>query len=122
MPTTAKRIALPADESKTLADEYLWIPAADRLDVAVALIIDVVDDDADLIDVAGEHDRRTTVALHFREAVAGDVAAHLRELLRLVAPDFGGRGLEARRSGSVEQLLEEGQGFGGDHAGRLGNK
>ena len=110
-----EHIAFAAGEAEALSDENLRIPAADRLDVGVALIIDVVDDDADLVDMARQHHRRVAVAIHLGETVAGDIAAHFCKLFCVLAPDFGGRGLEARRARGVEELLQEGEGFGRDH-------
>src|SRR4051812_3590906 len=111
----AEDVALPADEAESLPDENLRIPAPDRLNVAVSLIIDVADDDSDFIDVSGEHDGRRTAAIHFRETVARDITAYFRELLCLIAPHFCGRRLETGWARGIEQLLQETEGFGGDH-------
>jgi hypothetical protein len=45
------------------------------LDVGVALVVDVVDDDPDLVDMPRQHDRRTAFTVYLREAVPGNVAA-----------------------------------------------
>ena len=91
----AEHLAVATDETQTLSDQHLWIPATDRLDVGVALIVDVVDDDADLVDVTGQHDRWLAFAADLGEAVAGDIAAHFREFFRLFPPDFCWRGFKA---------------------------
>src|SRR5450756_906761 len=111
----AEHLAMAADEAKTLSDEDLWIPATNRLDVGEALVVDVADDDADLIDVAGQHDRRLAAAIYFGEAVAGDVATHLREFLCVVAPHLCGRGLEAGRARRIEQLFQKAERIGSYH-------
>src|SRR5687767_15625752 len=103
----AEHLAVPADEAQPLPDQHLGIPAADRLDVGVALVVDVRDDHADLVDVAGQHDRRFALSVHFSDAIAGDIAANFCELARLVAPDLGWSGLEAGWSGRIEQRSEE---------------
>ena len=54
----ADDIAVRAEEANALRDEHLRIPAADPRDVHVAILIDVLDDHADLVNVPGEHDDR----------------------------------------------------------------
>jgi len=115
----AEHLTFAADEAETLPDQHLRIPAANRLDVGVALVVDVIDDDADLIDVAGQHDYRLAAAIHLCQAVAGDVATHLREFLCVVAPQLRGRGLEAGRTRRIEEFLQKAEGFSGDHQGRV---
>src|SRR5690349_23086547 len=90
----AEHVTVAPAEADALADQYLWIPAADRLNVSVAFVVDVVDDDADFVDVAGEHDRRFTVTVDFGQTVARDVATHLRKFFGLFTPDLGGRCFE----------------------------
>src|SRR3954465_6093155 len=108
-------VAFLADEPDALANQYLRVPSADRLDVRVALIVDVVDDDADLVDVAGEHDRRSTRSADFGEAVTGDVAADGGKLSGVLAPDLGGGALETGGPWCIEEFLKEAERIGGDH-------
>src|SRR6266704_157545 len=91
----AEDIAVAGAESETLSNQHLRIPAADRLDVRVALVVDVADDHADLVDVTGQHDRRLAFAVYLGEAVAGDVAADFSEFFRLFTPHLRWRGFEA---------------------------
>ena len=46
-----------------LADEDLWVPAADRGEVGESLLVDVGDRKADLVDVADDGDQRPGVGL-----------------------------------------------------------
>ena len=79
------------EEADALRDEYLRVPAANRADVHIALVIDVGDDHPDLVDVAGEHDRRAARRVHDCHRVAGHIGVHLsREAARLLPPDGGG--------------------------------
>jgi hypothetical protein len=104
-------VALVRDEADALGDENLRIPAADRRDVDEALVVDVLDDEADLVDVAVEHDRRRPCRIDDGDTVAGDIATHFgRERTGLIAPDSRGCGLEARRSRRVEQTPEKDEG------------
>ena len=83
-------------------------PIGDGIDEAV--VVDVLHDDADLVDVAVEHDRRRAARIDLGHAVARDVGRDtLGEGRRLFAPDARGGPFEARRSGRVEQALEERQ-------------
>ncbi len=93
----------------SLADENLRVPAADGGEPGEALLVNVGDRQADLVDVADDGDERVGVAPGY----AGDRRAELVGLdlgkRRGLAPDRGGLRLVARRSGRAQQLL---QGFG----------
>src|SRR5207244_6563683 len=102
----AEDLAIASAESQALADQYLRIPPSNRLDVGIALIVDVVDDHADLIDVTRQHDRRFAFAVHLGEAVGGDVAADSRKFVRVFTPNYCRGAFEARRPGTVEGRLE----------------
>ena len=65
-----------------LADEHGRVPAADLADEEHAGGVDVLDDQADLVDVADERDARPAAGVHGRERAAERVAAHIRELRR----------------------------------------
>ncbi len=82
--------AVVAGDGDPLADQYLWVPATDRGEVEEALLVDVGDDQADLVDVADDGD----MGLGIVGADGGDAAAEPvgrdgRETGG-VAPDFGG--------------------------------
>jgi hypothetical protein len=108
------------DETNPLSDQHLGIPSADRRDVHKAVVIDVLHDDADLIDVSVDEDRRLAVGIDLRVAVPGDVDRDIvRELLRLRAPAPSGERLEARGSWRIEEALEKRDGFWSQHFNRL---
>jgi hypothetical protein len=46
---------VPAQQGDSLADEHLGIPATNRVEPAEAVIIDMDQHQADLVNVAGEH-------------------------------------------------------------------
>jgi hypothetical protein len=69
-----------------LADEHRCIPAADLGDEEHARGVDVLDDQADLVDVADERDARAAARIDGGEGVAENVAAHLCEFAA-PAPD-----------------------------------
>jgi hypothetical protein len=91
----AHDFALPSKEPQALTNEHLRIPSADGRDERVALVVDVGDDEPDLVDVAGEHDRRRTVGIHLGDAVAGDVAMNGREAFCFLSPHARGRRFES---------------------------
>src|SRR5687767_227339 len=91
----AEHIAIPSDKPDSLRDKHLWIPAANRRDVGEPLVVDVSHDDADLVDVTREHDRRRALGIHLGDAVAGDITAHFRESRGFFAPDLRGCRLES---------------------------
>src|SRR6185436_3558793 len=83
---------VPAFRQKpdSLADEHLRVPAADRRDVHETLVVDVLDDDADFVDVSVEQDGGAARWVHFGDAVARDVRPNiLGKLLGLGAPHAG---------------------------------
>ena len=47
---------LGGPDGHPLADQHFGVPAADRLNIEEALVVDVLDDQADLVAVAGQHD------------------------------------------------------------------
>src|SRR6185437_13607621 len=118
-PHDAEHIALGAGKSNALADEHLHVPTADRRDVDVPIVVHVLHDDADLIDVACEHDGRAAAAFDGRHAVAVDVAPYGGEARRFLAPEAGGCRLEARRAGRIQQALEKGHCGGRQHRDRV---
>src|SRR6185437_5755174 len=107
------------EKADALRDQHLRVPAANGRDVRVAVIVDVLHDDADLVDVPRDHDRRTAVTIHTGHAVAVHVAAHLREWCGLVPPHLRWCGLETRGTGRVEQTLQKRDRTLSEH-GRIG--
>ena len=84
------------------------VVAAEEFEVQVALVVDVRDDQADLVDVAGEHQRGAAVALELGDAVAERVLGILvGRLLHMVVDDLLGRELVAGRGFGLEQFLQE---------------
>ena len=49
------------------------VVAAEEFKVEVALVVDVRDDEANLVDVAGEHQRRSAIALEGRDAITDGI-------------------------------------------------
>src|SRR5690606_2664193 len=115
--------AVAPDQGDALADEDLRIPAADHVEPAEAVVIDVDQHHADLVDVAGEHHpgtiARTALAEDGRVGVAGDVDGDGVGEGGGFAPDAGGGPLEPRGAGGIEEPGEEGEGIVG-HAGKVG--
>ncbi len=84
------------------------VVSAEELEVEVAAVVDVRDDEPDLIDVSREHQRRTARALERRDAVADRVALILVGRLLDVGVDHRLSGeLVARRGLGLEQLAQE---------------
>ena len=51
-------VTATTEKTDALTDEHLRIPAANRRDVNESVVVDVLNDETDLIEVAVEHDRR----------------------------------------------------------------
>jgi hypothetical protein len=97
------------------------VDAADGGEVEVALVIDVVDEEADLVEVGGEHDARGAFGVEGEEGVAVDIGGDLVGVGFEVFFDDGGGGLfGAGDGGGGEELGEEVEG-GGFHVGSLVN-
>ena len=80
-------LAVVAGDRDPLADEDLGIPAADRGEVEEALVVDVGDDQADLVDVPDDRDQRGVFVFADRgdaatEAVGGDLRRSRRPRAR----------------------------------------
>ena len=122
--------ALAGDaEHRTLAGQDVEAAAggddlvmpAEELEVQVALVVDVGDDEADLVDVAGEHQGRSAVALERRDAVAdGVLRVGVGRLLHVAVDDRLGGEFVARRGLRGQEVLEE-VGVVGDRGGFLGH-
>src|SRR5581483_9061956 len=57
-----------SEKEHALAHQHLIVPSPDARDVEIAIVVDVRDDQADLIDVPGEHDGRRTLCVHGGDA------------------------------------------------------
>ena len=63
------------DHLEPLADEHDRVPAADRGEPQVAVVVDVVDDQPDLVDVADDRDHRAVAGpAHARDGRADESA------------------------------------------------
>ena len=105
-PDDAGHDAVARRDRDALADELLGVPAAHADDVQVALVVDVRDDQADLVDVADDRDGRAVGLL------AGDAREHaahhvgrdvVTEPSRRLAPGRGGGGFVAGGAVGDEQ-------------------
>ena len=105
----AGNVAVLGQDAHALAHEHLGVPAADGAEVEQSFLRGVGDLEADLVDVAGQQGQRTLVFLPRGVAVAHDVGARGGEVGGFAAPLAGGSGLEARRTGGVQQALQERQ-------------
>ena len=93
-----------------LADQDLRVPAADRGEPEEALLVDVGDREADLVDVADDRQQRGRLADpgdRGADPVGGDVGEG-----GLLAPDRGRRRLVARGGGGAQQFVEKCGSFG----------
>src|SRR5213080_26795 len=92
-------VTTASEKANALADQNLWVPATDRRDVNESVVVDVLNDQPNFVEMTVEHDRRRTLGVHFRHAIASDVGAHmLRESRCLLSPDAARRRLVARWS------------------------
>ncbi len=103
----AENIAVTAEEPDPLRNENLRVPSANRRDVRVSLVVNVSDDHANLVDVAGQHDCRSATGVHFGDAVSGDVGSHRGELRGLFPPHLCRCRFESGRAGRVEELMQK---------------
>ena len=97
----------------SLADEHLGIPAADAAHPQIPLVIDVIDHEADLVDVSGEHDAWGSPGVDCGETVAVDVAPGLvRESRCLISPYGCGSRFESGRSAGIQEPIDQVSHFG----------
>ena len=98
--------ALGRVDRHSLADELLRIPAADRVRVDVAVLVDVRDDEADLVGVAGVHHAERRVRVANGDDVAVQIGADLVGKIGGVLPDdVLHRLLVAAGAGRFEDVL-----------------
>ena len=87
------------------------VDAADGDEVEEAFVGDVVDEEADLVDVGGEHDARGAGGVEGEEGIAVDVGADFIDVgLEEVFDDFGGALFVAGDGGGGEESGEEVEG------------
>ena len=67
----------------------------------------MLDDQADLVDVADERDARAPAGIDGRERIAEGVAVNLCELARGLPPDPRRRPLVARRPDGAQQTIQQ---------------
>jgi hypothetical protein len=103
----AKHVAMASEEPRPLPDEHLGIPPPDPTHVQVALVIDVVHDQPDLIDVTGQHDHRRPAGIDRGQTVPRHVAPHVGERMGVIAPDPRRPTLESRGPRRIQQTLEK---------------
>jgi len=90
-----------------LTDQDGRIPAADLPDEEYAGGVNVLHDQADLVDVPDERDARAPAGVHRRERAAQRIAAHVREFPCRFAPDLGCRPLVARGPDCLQQTVQQ---------------
>ena len=107
-PDDAVHRSLRSHDHHPLAHQHLRIPAADPGEVAEPFLVDVGQLQADLVDVAGEHQARRARRIHDAHRVAVRVGAQLvSEALYFFPPHPRRRDLEAGGTGGVEQSFQE---------------
>ena len=102
--------AVARHELDALADEDLRVPAADAHEAQEAVVVDVRDDQADLVDVADDGEERGAGrrALDARDGGAHDVDLDVvGERAARFGEDGGGRRLVARGPGGGEELAKD---------------
>ena len=107
-PTTPATGPSLREHADALGDEHRGHPAADAAEPEEALVVDVGDDQADLVDVSEHRHRPLAAGVHGGVAGPQSVAADVGEAGRVPAPDLRGLALVARRARGLEELSEEG--------------
>ena len=64
-------------DDQVLAEQDLHVPAAHGLDVEIAVVVDVLDHERNLIAVPGQHDARPALRIDHGQDVAVQVGAHV---------------------------------------------
>ena len=97
--------------SQILTEQNLYVPAADRLNVEEAVVVDVLHHQADLVAVAGKHDARLAARMHDGHDIAVAVGADLVRVFSCPGSDHVlNRPFETGRTRSLKKLVEERQG------------
>ncbi len=94
----------------TLRDEHSWIEPADLLDAQEAILVDVANQKADLVEVGGDRDARAATTVSDSDQVAEIVDAHgVDQWLQLFgddAPDPVFTRGDARRLGQFAEQCD----------------
>src|SRR5262249_28100556 len=91
-----------------LAEQDLHVPAADRLDVKEALVVDVLGNEADLIAMAGEHDAQLPLRIADGDDISMPIGRDfIGEFPRPGPDDILNRTLVTGRTGSMKQVFKE---------------
>jgi hypothetical protein len=107
-PDDARHRPVAALDQNALAEHLLRVERAEHAEREQAVLADVGDRDADLVDVAHQRERRRTVAAGDPgERGAERVRAHLGEAGGCVTPDRGGRALPPGRADGRQQVAEQ---------------
>ena len=78
--------AAAAPDRQPLADENLWIPAANGRDVDKAVVVDVLHDQANLVAMPGQHDPQRGPGVAGNDDIPMDIGPHfVGERRRIVA-------------------------------------
>lgn len=93
------------EDLDALSDQHLGRPAAEATEEENAVVVDVRDDQADLVNVAEEREQRRflTGRTNPRDRASHPVDLDVGELGRGLAPDRRRLGLEAGRAGRLQQ-------------------
>jgi hypothetical protein len=95
-------------DTNTLTDKQAGIHAADLRCVDKTFIVNMRDHQADLIDVAGEHEFEFRFGVKHGDAVAVDVCDKLIDMsFNAIAPNLRSRLFEPARTRRFKQLFHE---------------
>jgi hypothetical protein len=110
-PDDAGDVPAARQNQHPLADQDLGVPAADRAEGEGAVVVDVGDDQADLVDVPGQQHllrARRDIGPQAGDGVAVHIGRHLgAEALGLGPPDAGRLDLVVRRPRRFQQVGQE---------------
>src|SRR5215217_2324051 len=109
----ANNISGSPGDAETLSDHDLVVPAAEWREPEEALLVDVGNNEANLVDVSGEQDfrcvRRIVPRFDPGKRAANNVVGYLvRERRSFVSPDLSWSRLVAGRARGVQKPAQEG--------------
>ena len=101
-----------APHGQPLTHQHLRVPAADRLHVEKPVVVDVLNDQADLVAMAGQHHSKRGVRVSHGDQVAVQIAADSSaKCRRIFADDLLQAGLIARWTGRVKIVCKNSRAF-----------